>query len=191
MILFSGLCMYVDGSAGVTMGLLLYLFESGAFSTIFAISLRGTAHHTKTAAAVMTTAISSAIIFPFPQIAVAMQHGTPYSFCVTMAIFAAGSIFPLYLNFVPAARKQVDPVPNETLRRPSAQQRQEIICREKDNPASGGVLSRARSVIEEPLATVRLQEKTLPVSQNHGTSGQGTPPESGGIMHDLAPWPNE
>ncbi|OXV07902.1 hypothetical protein Egran_04334 [Elaphomyces granulatus] len=195
MILFSGLCMSIDGSAGVTMGLLLYLFESGAFSTIFAISLRGTAHHTKTAAAVMTTAINGAIIFPFPQIAAAMQQGTPYSFCVTMAMFAFGSIFPLYLNFVPAARKQVDPIPNETLRSPCAQMRRQrhgIVCREKGNPASGGVLSRPRSVIEEPLATVQLQEKTLQItSQSHDTFVEGTPPGGGGIMHDLAPWPNE
>jgi fucose permease len=118
MIVFATLCIYIPGSAGVIMGLLLFLFESGTFSTIFAISLRGMAQHTKTAAAILTTAISGGFLFPFPQYALCLSRGAPYSFHVTVVLFAASAIFPLYLNLVPAARKQVDPIPNEYLHYP-------------------------------------------------------------------------
>ncbi|KAL1998463.1 hypothetical protein VTN02DRAFT_6125 [Thermoascus thermophilus] len=172
MIVFSVLCMNTTGSAGVAMGLMVYLFESGAFSIIFAISLRGTAQHTKTASALMAAAISGGAIFPFPQQSAAIARGTSYSFCVVVAVFSAGAIFPLYLNLVPAARRQVDPVPNEYLRHRPRRRRykQPVVHREKENPASGGVLSRRRSVLpSDPLPTVQLPEEAYPVGRDCGT----------------------
>ena len=53
--------------------------------------------------------------FPIIQDIVTKSHGIRYTFCVNVALFSLGAIFPLYLNLVPAARKQVDSVKNEDL----------------------------------------------------------------------------
>ncbi|KAK4867420.1 hypothetical protein LT330_000930 [Penicillium expansum] len=152
MIVCSILCMKTSGTAAIVMVMLLYLFESGAFSIIFAISLRGTAQHTKTAAVLLTMAVSGGTFFPFAEYAAYLAHGASYSFCVLVAVFCAGAIFPIYLNLVPAVKKQVDPVPNEYLRRHRRRTRNpvETMHREKDNPALGGVLSRPRSLASNP-----------------------------------------
>lgn len=152
MIVCSVLCMKTSGTAAIVMAMLLYLFESGAFSIIFAISLRGTGQHTKTAAVLLTMAVSGGTFFPFAEYAAYLTHGESFSFCVTLALFCAGAIFPIYLNFVPAVKKQVDPVPNEYLRRHRRRTRAPVdtMHREKDNPALGGVLSRPRSLASNP-----------------------------------------
>ncbi|KAJ5673982.1 Major facilitator superfamily domain general substrate transporter [Penicillium macrosclerotiorum] len=152
MIVFAVLCMKTTGSAAATMAMLVFLFESGAFSIIFAISLRGTARHTKTASVFLTMGISGGVFFPFAEYAAYLTHGQNYSYCVIVALFAAGAIFPLYLNLVPAVKKQVDPVPNEYLRRHRRRSRAATgtIHREKQNPAIGGVLSRRRSLVSDP-----------------------------------------
>ena len=130
------------------MALMVYLFESGVFSIIFAISLRGTGRHTKTATVLLTVAIGGGAFFPFAQYAAELAGGIRYSYCVLVALFSAGAIFPIYLNVVPAAKKQVDPVPNEHLRHPRRRSRikANVMAREKENPSVGGVLSRRRSV---------------------------------------------
>ncbi|KAL1968773.1 hypothetical protein VTN77DRAFT_1134 [Rasamsonia byssochlamydoides] len=206
MIVFAVLCMDVDGTGGIAMGLMLFLFESGVFSIIFAISLRGLGPYTKTGASIMTAATSGGALWPFPQRAALNSRGTPYSFCVLVALFSAGAIFPVYLNLVPAARKQVDPVPNEYLRRhyprrrrhhnqqPQQQQPVGVIHREKENPSWGGVLSRPRSLMDEPFPAVQLPEEVrLHDRAMSGSSSPSTLPvgRGGGIMHDLAPWPDE
>ncbi|KAL3410789.1 major facilitator superfamily domain-containing protein [Aspergillus fumigatus] len=203
MIVFAVLCMKTTGSTAVAMSLMVYLFESGAFSTIFALSLRGTARHTKTAASLLATAISGGAFFPFAQYAAELSGGVSYSYSVLVALFCAGAIFPLYLNFVPAAKKQVDPVPDEYLRRHrrrrscvAANKTLAPVPREKDNPSVGGVLSRRRSVLSDPLPTINLPETTynpmsspsrtnLPEKQSSSSSARS----GGGLMHDLAPWP--
>jgi fucose permease len=114
-IVFSILSMTATGYKGITMGLLLWLFNGGMFSIMFAICLRGIGKHTKTAASIMATAISGGAPFPVIQDIVAMSHGSRYAFCVTVALFSFGATFPLYLNLVPAAQKQVDPVKDEYL----------------------------------------------------------------------------
>lgn len=162
MIVFSVLCMKKTGSAAVAMSMVVYLFESGAFSIIFALSLRGTARHTKTAASLLAAAISGGVYFPFAQRAAYLSHGMSYSFCVLVALFSAGAIFPIYLNLVPAAKKQVDPVPNEYLRRHHrhrSRPAQNALPHEKENPSVGGVLSRRRSVLSDPLHDVSIPDR--------------------------------
>ncbi|OJK02534.1 hypothetical protein ASPACDRAFT_25237 [Aspergillus aculeatus ATCC 16872] len=156
MIVCAALCMHTTGLTAVTMAELVYLFESGAFSISFAIALRGTGRHTKTAGCLLTMAIGGGGIFPFAQYAAQLVGGVPYSYSVLVAVSAAGAIFPIYLNLVPAAKKQVDPVPNEHLRHP--RRRSRGVPRAKDNPSVGGVLSRRRSVLLDPLPTVQLTE---------------------------------
>lgn len=195
MIVFSILCMNTSGYAGITMGLMVYIFESGAFSIIFAISLRGAAQYTKAAAVIMTAAISGGAIFPFPQFAASEARGVQYSFCVTVAVFSAGAIFPLYLNLVPAARKQVDPLPNEYLRRHYLLRylhMQDIAAVEKDDSTRSGILSRRGSGISNPFTDVRRPEATFGSTYHDHTNitGSTMSERNGGIMHELAPWPN-
>lgn len=115
MILFSILSMNMTGYIGITTGLLVFLFNAGIFSITFAICLRGMVEHTKTGASIIATASSGGALFPFIQNILATSHTPRYAFCVNVALFTFGAIFPLYLNLVPAARKQVDPVRNEYL----------------------------------------------------------------------------
>ncbi|KAJ5745439.1 Major facilitator superfamily domain general substrate transporter [Penicillium odoratum] len=152
MVVFSVLCMNTTGSAAIGMAMMVFLFESGVYSIVFALSLRGTARHTKTASALLTMCSGGGVFFPFAQNAASNARGISYSFCVLVAVFAAGAIFPLYLNLVPAAKKQVDPVPNEYLRRHHRRSRAPVsaIPREKENQARGGVLSRRRSWVSNP-----------------------------------------
>jgi fucose permease len=116
MIVFAVLCMKTTGVTAVAMAMMIYLFESGAFSTIFAISLRGTGRHTKTIASFLAAAICGGSFFPFAQQSLSLARGESFSFVVLAALFSAGALYPLYLNLVLAAKKQVDPVPNEHIR---------------------------------------------------------------------------
>ncbi|KAL4937961.1 hypothetical protein BDV06DRAFT_201999 [Aspergillus oleicola] len=158
MIVFAALCMRTTGNAAIASAMMVYLFESGAFSIIFAIALRGTGRHTKTAGSLLTIAISGGAFLPFARFAAQLAtNSTPDSQAVLVALFAAGAIFPIYLNLVPAAKKQVDPVPNEhlrhTRRRRSRAPRatgQNVLPRQSDNPSQGGVYSRRRSVLDDP-----------------------------------------
>jgi len=93
------------------MALLVLFFEGPMWPIIFAISLRKMGRATKTAAAFLTAAASGGAVFPWVMFAVqARGMGWQYSFCVPIALFTAGSLFPIYLSVVPAARAQVDPV---------------------------------------------------------------------------------
>lgn len=116
MIVFSVLRMNTKGMAATAMGAVLWALEGAAFPIIYGIALRGTGRHTKTASAFLAAAISGGLFFPFIKYAVQLSRGEPYSYCVVVAVFCAGAIFPLYLNLLPKARKQVDPIKGEYLR---------------------------------------------------------------------------
>ncbi|GFF61152.1 glucose/galactose transporter [Aspergillus udagawae] len=142
MVIFSTLCLKTSGLTAVAMGLLIYLFESGAFSTLFAICLRGMGKHTKTAASLLASAIGGGAFLPFVQHAVSTSHGVSYSYSVLVAIFSTGAIFPLYLNLVPAAKRQVDPVAyvfEDSQLQVSASEA-DMTLGERDSRCSGGIL---------------------------------------------------
>jgi fucose permease len=118
LIITCGLQMGLNGPAGVGISQLTAFFEAGTFSIIYAICMRGMGADTKTAAALMTAAISGGAVPPFIQWAVSKTHGIKYSYCVPLAVFAFGMIFPIYLNLLPAARLCVDPThENRNMRR--------------------------------------------------------------------------
>jgi len=110
LIILCAIQMSLNGTAGAVVQMFIYLFESGIFSIIFAMSMRGLGAHTKTGAALMTAAISGGAPLPVIQWVVARGHGLRYSYCVPLAAFAFSAIFPIYLNLVPAARNHVDPI---------------------------------------------------------------------------------
>jgi fucose permease len=111
------LSMRLGSEAGTAIAVLTYLFEAAIFSIIFAMSMRGLGRHTKSGAALMTGAISGGAVFGPIQWAVANGHGQKYSYCVPLAVACFGLLFPVYLNIMPQARAQVDPIHGNRARR--------------------------------------------------------------------------
>lgn len=195
LIAFAVLTKELHGMSGVVTGLFLFFFESGVFSITFAMSLRGMGRHTKTAGAIMATTISGGAVYPFFQeIARINNHGSvPSSYVVLAVGYAAAAIFPLYLMLVPQAKKQVDPVLNDYLHRRRTLRGQPSRRKDRggtengngnsngngrdspnhkgDHYSLGGVLSRPRSLMDEPPSTVDFET---------GLSASGV------SVHDLA-----
>ena len=109
-IITSALAMNLDGYRGVAMLVTILFFESGIFSLIFAISMHGLGRQTKLGAILLTAATSGGAVIPGIMSPIATSHGVRYSFCVVVAVFAFGTMMPLYLAISPAAQQQVDPV---------------------------------------------------------------------------------
>ncbi|CAF9926528.1 MAG: hypothetical protein ALECFALPRED_003463 [Alectoria fallacina] len=109
-IITSALAMSFDGYEGVAMIVLVLFFESGIFSLIFAISLRGLGKHTKTGSVLITAATSGGAIIPAIMWPIVSNYNVRYAFCVVVAVFTFGALMPIYLSFSHAAKKQVDPV---------------------------------------------------------------------------------
>jgi fucose permease len=111
------LCMKLSGKAAETAGLFLYLCEGPIFSIIFAITLRGLGRFTKDGSALITAAICGGGVFP--PILSGIARGNPdniaYGYRVMVAAFAIGTVYPLYLNFFPLARRMADPVKQHAL----------------------------------------------------------------------------
>ncbi|KAI9880983.1 MAG: hypothetical protein M1830_009477 [Pleopsidium flavum] len=144
MIVTSSLAMNLTGNAGVAILVLLQFFESGVFSIIFAMCLRGLGTRTKTASAFMTAAIAGGAIFPVIMDPVQNSRGIQYSFCVLVAIYAFGATFPAYLNLVAPAKRQVDPVDSrQSANEPSTTSR-------RASRASSGILRRKKTPAELP-----------------------------------------
>lgn len=98
----------VNGLAGLV---LMFLFFAGpVWPLIFATGLRGTGKITKVAAACITAGASGGGVFPLVMWGIQREsHKTvQYSFCVIVALFAFGTVYPIYLSLVTGARKQVD-----------------------------------------------------------------------------------
>lgn len=84
--------------------------QSGIFSIIFAMCLRGLGCKTRMGAVVLTMATSGGAVIPVIMDPVNGSRGIRYGFSVAVAVFAFGLLLPLYTTVVPAARVQVDPV---------------------------------------------------------------------------------
>ena len=112
----SALAMTLLAYKGVAMLILILFFESGLFSLIFAISLRGLGKHTKWGAVILAASTSGGAIFPGVMSPVAKGRGVQYAFAVAVSVFSFATVMPMYLESVPAAKKQVDPVITKTPR---------------------------------------------------------------------------
>ena len=109
-IVTSALAMTMEGYTGVGMIILILLFESGIFSLIFAMCIRGLGAHTKMGSVALTASTSGGAVIPAIMSPVTNSRGLRYSFAVVVAVFAFGSLLPIYTTVVPAAKDQVDPV---------------------------------------------------------------------------------
>ncbi|ETN43067.1 uncharacterized protein HMPREF1541_02225 [Cyphellophora europaea CBS 101466] len=110
LIILCAVQMTASGAGGAAAQLLIIFFEAGIFAIIFAMCMRGLGRHTKTGSAFMTAAISGGSALPVIQWAAANVGGIKYSYCVPLAAAAFAMLFPIYLNLVPAAKRQVDPI---------------------------------------------------------------------------------
>ena len=109
-VITSALAVHLTGPAALAMLVLILTFESGIFSLIFAISLRGLGQYTKTGAVLLTAATSGGAVIPAIMSPVSDLYGVQYAFCVVVAVFAFGAVMPVYLNVVTPAKRQVDPI---------------------------------------------------------------------------------
>ena len=151
-IVSSALAMNLTGYAGIAMLILILTFESGIFSLIYAIVLRGLGHHTKLGAILVTAATSGGAVVPAIMSPVSDRHGIRYAFCVVVAVLAFGALMPIYLTCVPAAKKQVDPV----------RERSNSILAGETRPNSGG---KKTSQVFSAVIGKRKKSKEEPVTE--------------------------
>lgn len=84
--------------------------QSGIFPITFAMCIRGLGAYTKDAALLLTMAASGGAVAPAIMNAVMDSRGVRYSFCIVVAFFAFGFVFPAFTALNRAAKQQVDPV---------------------------------------------------------------------------------
>lgn len=117
-IVFEALAMKFSGDTGTAMIMLVFFFEGPLFSLIFAQALRGMGRYTKIASVCITAAASGGAVFsPISNHLTNTRGsggGAMFALVVGAAVFAAGTVFPLWLNGSPQARKQCDPVMNSS-----------------------------------------------------------------------------
>ena len=76
---------------------------------IYAMCLRGLGRNTKDGAVLITAATCGGAVIPPIMSAVKTQRGIRYSYSVVVAVFAFGTILPIFTNVVSRAKNQVDP----------------------------------------------------------------------------------
>ncbi|KAI9734046.1 MAG: hypothetical protein M1818_006984 [Claussenomyces sp. TS43310] len=112
-LIFAVTAFAIKSSSNTTAGLLItcFLFEGPLFPLIFAISLRRMGRRTKLAAVLLVAATSGGGALPWIMYAVYFVDAKTirYSLCVVVALFATGTLFPIYLNVCRHAKGQVDP----------------------------------------------------------------------------------
>lgn len=109
--------MNFSGGKSAAMLALTFFFEGPIFGLVFAMGIRGMGRHTKDASALITAAISGGAVLPGISFVVynAGHRTVQYSMCVAVAGFAAGSIYPIFLNLSPLSRAVVDPIADPSL----------------------------------------------------------------------------
>ncbi|KAF2466976.1 MFS monosaccharide transporter-like protein [Lindgomyces ingoldianus] len=118
-IAFAAACMNGSRATPAALLVMVMFFEGPIFSLVYAQALRGWGKHTKDAAILLTAAIGGGGVFPPIFYGVQQSHNAQYAYCVVVATFAFGMIFPLWINVHPTARQIVDPMKDEQTRRAS------------------------------------------------------------------------
>lgn len=109
------------GSSWAAVLVMVKFFEGPLFPLIYAQSMRSLGKHTKDAAVLLTAAIGGGAVWPPIMFAVDKARNIQYAYCVVVAAYAAGALFPLWLNFpFPSTQRQLaDPCRDEQSRRES------------------------------------------------------------------------
>jgi fucose permease len=107
------------GATSAASIVMLMFFEGPLFPMIFAQPLRGMGKHTKDASVLLVAAIGGGAVFPPIMYGADRARNVQYAFCVVIAAYAAGTVFPIWLSCFPAARLLSDPVKDQQTRRES------------------------------------------------------------------------
>lgn len=134
-------------------------------------------------------------MFPVIQWAVKNARGLRYSYCVPLATGAFAMIFALYLNLVPAARNQVDPVHEDRTRRREKRvlARQNSAARTNSTAQKfglAGIMARHRKQKDMPTAEHVERPRPEPMSPVKGEKDEIVQMSApSGLIGDLKPWP--
>ncbi|KAK4496304.1 hypothetical protein PRZ48_012284 [Zasmidium cellare] len=156
-ILFLGLCTHYTGGAGLAVMVMVFFCEGPLFSLIYAQALRGQGKHTKTAAVMLTSAISGGAVFsPISTTIIDSGRSVSYSLVVAIAAYAGGTVFAIGLSASGRVRRVVDPIKDVTSggveSRPSSMSSRAsralslLSIGKKNRKGSGAVEYRERSV---------------------------------------------
>jgi fucose permease len=116
---FSAAAMSSAGATPAAIIIMIMFFEGPLFPLIYAQSIRGLGKHTKDASVLLTAAIGGgAVLTPITYV-VSESRNVQYAYSVIVAAYAAGALFPIWLNWHSAARNIADPVRDEQTRRES------------------------------------------------------------------------
>jgi fucose permease len=116
-IAFAAACMSGTGPTPAALIIMLMFFEGPLFPQIYAQALRGLGKHTKEAAVLLTAATGGGAVFPPIMYGAMKARNIQYAFCVIVAAYAVGILFPIWLNAYPTARALADPCRDEQTRR--------------------------------------------------------------------------
>ncbi|GBF61446.1 L-fucose-proton symporter [Trichophyton mentagrophytes] len=166
-----------------------YFFGSGIYGLTFAIALRGMGHHTKTASAFLTAAVSGGAVFTCVQRAVANSRGVQFSFLVPTILFAVCLIFPIYLNSFAPAKRHTDP----TLKNHRARGTSVAFHPTQDDRGEGFAVPESIFPSQETIARVvqKSQDRSsayIPTSPTQAPKRAKGHYRGGGLMHSLSSW---
>lgn len=142
---FCAIAMNTTGSAGSAMLVMIMFCEGPIFPQIFAQGIRGMGKHTKDASALLTSAIGGGAVIPPLTFAALKTHNARYAFCVVIAAYASGALFPIWLNSLPVTRQLSDPRRDEQTRRESE-------AEEKRRESTGEIRPRTWSKVKNRLS---------------------------------------
>jgi fucose permease len=170
------------GDAGAAILPLIMFMEGPLFPQVFAQGIRGMGRHTKDASVLLTAAIGGGGVFPPIMFAALKIHNAQYAFCVIVAIYAAGSLYPIWLNCLSATRKLSDPKRDEQTRRESE-------AEEKRRESLGLVKHRTWGKARSKLSWSRGNQDLLPSIEHRERRSwpEGLAPALGNI--DITPAP--
>ncbi|KAF2998166.1 hypothetical protein E8E13_003015 [Curvularia kusanoi] len=144
-IAFCAAAMNTTGSAGAAMLVMIMFCEGPIFPQIFAQGIRGMGKHTKDASALLTSAIGGGAIIAPMTFAALKIHNARYAYCVVIAAYACGALYPIWLSSLPVTRQLSDPRRDEQTRRESE-------AEEKRRESLGQIKPRTWSKVKNRLS---------------------------------------
>ncbi|KFY31453.1 hypothetical protein V493_01093 [Pseudogymnoascus sp. VKM F-4281 (FW-2241)] len=96
---FSIAAMNTQGNAGIALFIMIFVFESCCFATIFTLALRGIGRHTKRGGSFLVSAISGGAVVPPMMGAVVTSHNAHFAMIIPFMGYVLAYAFPIYVNF--------------------------------------------------------------------------------------------
>ena len=102
---YLGMCCVLSLIAALTRGttsvgflIMVFVFESCCFATIFTMSLRGLGKHTKRGGSWLVAAISGGTVWPSMTGAVVTRRNAHVAMLIPMTGYIVAMVFPIYVN---------------------------------------------------------------------------------------------